>query len=278
MKKLADQTVTKNLLKEVDARMGSAIIVEKADALVKKRETFELTTLARSNDELYGILSEVYALFKSAVEEKHLKEVLVKMKAALKTKNIKVQVNSPALTVFVRYVFNSDRKRAYNYASTLMAAVQSNIEPANLAEFIKSKSGVEECKKEYKKTDDAKARESAVKDACVAVSEGLLTMKTKHRVKLQNSTVDYCDGTDFAFIVARSLGNGEFDLLRVVPKSTKAMQGAAIKELAKALIEQTEKAKTEAKETKAKSTTDKAVSTITPKQAAKMTVGELEAV
>jgi hypothetical protein len=199
------------------------------------------------------------------------------MSVHLKARGVKVQSNSPALTVFVRFVFNSDRKRAYNYASTLMAAVQAEIEPAKLAEFIESKNGVEECKKQYKMKDETKQRVEAVAAASIEMLSTLQAMPCAAKVTLPNAEVNFSDGAEFAFIVARSSGKGEFEILRVIPNTTKTMQSSALKELAKDSIVQVAKLAEAAKHKKVKKTTDDAVSSMTAKTAAKMTMKEMEA-
>lgn len=104
-------------------------VIEEANKLSVQREKFETEELARSNKALYAILSKVYALFNKAVKDGCIKETAKEMRSMLKERGVKVQSNTPALTCFVRFVFNSDRKRAYNYASTLMAAVDADIKP-----------------------------------------------------------------------------------------------------------------------------------------------------
>lgn len=252
-------------------------IISEANTLVIERETFEREELARSNKALYAILTKIYGLFNQAVESKSLKSVVVRMKDALNKRGVKVQKNSPALTVFVRYVFNSDRKRAYNYTSTLMAAIQANVEPSNLSSFIDSKNGVEECKKEFRKSEEAKVKEQALLTAAVEVAEGLSIMSSEHRVVLANETVDLSDGQQYAFIIARSLGDCEFELLRVVPRTTDGMYNLAVKELAKQLVERKEVAIADAKKQKVIEQVQKTAKTMTTRSAASMTVEELEA-
>lgn len=252
-------------------------VIEEASKLAVQRETFEKEELARSNKALYAILTKVHTLFNKAVAEKCIKEVAKAMREQLKLRGVKVQSNTPALTVFVRFVFNSDRKRAYNYASTLMAAIDEGVQPTNLAAFIEGKNGVEECKKQYKMSEDTKKRVEAVAVASLDVVEALKLMPAAETITLPNASVDFKDGAEFAFIVARSVGKGAFELLRAVPTSTKALQSAAVKELAKDLIICAEKAAAEMKNNKVKDTTDKAVKSMTAKSAAKMTMKELEA-
>ena len=260
MQNLTTQTITStttpaNSVSKNDAsqqqQLTSGSVIERADALFKAREHFEGVELARSNKALYKLLTQVYELFEAArADIKCLKEAVKTMSAKLKERGVKIQSNTPALTVFVRYVFNSDRKRAYAYTQTLMAAIQQEVKPAGLATFIECQNGVEECRKQLIKKDETVTKEAALKAAGADVSNQLKSMRAVTTVSLPSASVSFSDGAEFAFIVARSLGNGEFELLRAVPHSTKAMHSSAVKELAKDLIVQRaaadEKAKTEA--------------------------------
>jgi hypothetical protein len=252
-------------------------IFGQANELSAKREIFETTTLARTNKELYGILSNVYRLFNDAVAEKCIKETLKLMKDVLAKRNVKVQSNSPALTVFVRYVFNSDRKRSYNYTRTLVAAAEAHIKPENLAEFIESKNGVEECKKIGGKKEETLQKEQKLKAATIEVEEQLAAMQPVACVHLPNTSVTLSDGAKYAFVVARVAANGDFELLRAVPTSTKGMHSTAVKELAKQLVDKKAEFEIKQKLLADKAATAKASKKLTVKAAANATVGELEA-
>lgn len=248
-------------------------ILKGADELCVEREKYETETLARSNKELYGILSKVYKLFKQAVNDNCLKDALKTMKYAMETRGMRIQSNSNALSVFVRYVFNSDRKRAYNYASTLQAALQDDVDADGLAEYIESKNGVEECKREFRKSDETKSREAQLADAAACVVDELSGMKAQQVVKLAGARAELADGTQFVFVVARANEDGTLELLRVVNKTTVAMQSAAVKELAKSYVEEQSTAKkTTAKAVKSAGT----VKVTAARDAAKLTMRELE--
>lgn len=225
------------------------VVIKRANELVAAREMFETTTLARSNKELYDILGQVHDLFISACTSTDcLKETVKAMKLALSKRNVKVQSNSPALTVFVRYVFNSDRKRAYNYTRTLMAAIKDKKANETLAEFIESKGGVEECKKNFAKKPETLAKEIALKDAIADSFMTLEGLTPKETVLLPNSSVHLNDGCTYAFVLARQNANNELELLRTVPTTTKAMENTALKEVAKDLLKQREAANDSSKE------------------------------
>jgi len=212
-------------------------VLRQADKLSVAREKYENETLARSNKELYGILSEVYKLFNDAVCKECLREVVNEMREKLTKRGVRVQKNTNAITVFVRYVFNSDRKRAYNYASTLMAALQAKIEADKLADFIEGKNGVEECKKEFRKKEETLQKEAALKYAVETVCADLRSMKAQKVVKLAGIEAELAEDTDFVFVVARKSAKGELELLQAVSRTTVALQNIAVKELAKYTLE-----------------------------------------
>lgn len=253
-------------------------VIKEANSLSLVREKFETEELARTNKSLYSILSKVYALFSEAIADGCIKESVLRMREVLKTRGVKIQNNTPALTVFVRYIFNSDRKRAYNYTSTLMAAIQASVAPESLADFIESKSGVEECKKEFRKSDESVLKEQALVAASAEVADYLTTMPAMSTVTLANESVALSDDVKYAFIIARVVGDGQFDLLRVVPRSTNGMYKSSVKELAMQLIERKEQAILEAKKERVTTQTQKTVETMTAKVVASMTLEELEAV
>ena len=262
---------------ETEMNANVKTVIDAATKLSVQREAFEAEEFARSNKALYAILSNVYALFIKAVSDNCIKDVAKAMRVQLKERGIRVQSNTPALTCFVRFVFNSDRKRAYNYSTTLMAAVKADIAPTDLADFIERSNGVEECKKQFKIKDEVKQRNQAISAASADIVDALQTMQPTATVTLPNTAVTLADGAQFAFIVARSIGNSEFELLRAVPTSTKVMQSCAVKELAKDLIAAAERAKAAAKAQRLTNSTQQAAASMTAKAAAAMTVGELEA-
>jgi uncharacterized protein YeeX (DUF496 family) len=179
--------------KETNAQWYARKVLEKANALSIERETFENEDLARSNKSLYLILTKIHTLFNDAVNDKCIKEAATAMREQLKQRGVKVQSNTPALTCFVRFIFNSDRKRAYNYASTLMVAIDAEVKPENLAAFIEGGNGVEEIKKIHKMKDETKQRIDAVNSASNDVFDTLKTMQAVETVVMPNASVDFSD-------------------------------------------------------------------------------------
>ena len=136
-------------------------IVQSLDALSLARDNWEQTTFKKANEGLYDLLSQCQGVFEtkfikgSQDDKKTLRNELITRLSAMK---IKTQKNSPTLTLFVRYVFSSDRKRAHGYSYVLNAAISHEIAAAQLPQWIVSEGGIEEIKRKMVQSDEAKAR------------------------------------------------------------------------------------------------------------------------
>ena len=128
------------------------------EQLSKVRCEFETKTLRGSNKELYKILSDVYSLF-IEIDSNKSKYDISKLKIALKDRGFKIQNNTPLLTLIIRYVFNSDRTRSYNYNRVISSAHLEKIPPSTLPEFIESQGGIEECKKRFVRSNESLEKE-----------------------------------------------------------------------------------------------------------------------
>jgi len=244
--------------------MSLATIIKQVDQLVKEREFFETITLARTNKDLYGIFDKLFKLYKEASTDINcFKEILKYMKAELIKRNIKLQSNTPAITVFVRYIFNSDRKRAYNYSRTLLAALKEKTESETMEQFIERKGGVEECRKNYVKTIETIENDLKLVKAIDAIKYELSTMSPVQTIEMPDASVVLNDECAYAFVLARVGINKELHVLRTVPKTTKFMEAIAFKELAKSLLADEAQAETKKKEEDLDLASDKAVATIT---------------
>jgi hypothetical protein len=95
-------------------------IVQSLDALSLARENWEQTTFKKANEGLYDLLAQSLDVFETKYikgtkdDQRTLRSELISRLNELK---IKTQMNSPTLTLFVRFVFRSDRKRAHGYRS-----------------------------------------------------------------------------------------------------------------------------------------------------------------
>lgn len=210
------------------------------DALVTERETFEREEYARSNAKLYEILTKIYSAYKIAKgSDSLLTETVRQMKQVLQQSGERIQTNTLAINLFVRYVFRTSRQRAHNYSRTLQAAYAKGISPEALPQFITDGCGVEECKKDFVKGPKAKAREEKIASALDMVNEQL----TNNCSSLAEVTVPaaWVAGTyeeEMTFLVGKADKNGKVKVTSVVPAFSKGMAKWAKQQLALFLAEQ----------------------------------------
>jgi hypothetical protein len=114
------------------------------DLLAKKCQQYEQDFIVLGNQALYDLLAGIYAVALKLDKSDFKYEILSKMKDQLKSKDIRVQTNTPDLTVLVKYVVGSDRKRATNYSRILKIALEEHLDPSELANYISRRGGIGE--------------------------------------------------------------------------------------------------------------------------------------
>jgi hypothetical protein len=215
--------------------LSAQSIVEKADALVKQRESFEQNEYARSNQRLYEILAQVLDMYEQASSSKTtLAETVKQFKAKLEASKVRVQTNTLALTLFVRYVFRTDRQRSMNYSRTLQAAIQQGISAKQLAQFVEDCGGVEQCKKRFTKSADVVAKETNIANNMALVDDTLANLADNPLAtfKVPNSVVANTYDKDFVFVIGKADKQGNIKALGAVPAYSAGMTKWAKQQLA----------------------------------------------
>lgn len=210
------------------------------NALVTERETFEREEYARSNTRLYEILSKVYAAYRDAKSSDSVLAETVKQMVEYLKKNYgdRIQTNTLAINLFVRYVFRTSRQRAHNYSRTLQAAYAKDIAPEALAQFIADGGGVEECKKDFVPGAKALARKAKIASALDLVNEQLSNSTScLAEVTVPAAWVSESYKEEMTFLVGKADKNGKVHVTSVVPAFSKGMANWAKQQLALFLAE-----------------------------------------
>ncbi len=209
-------------------------IVAQLNELVVKREKWESTDYKKANEGLYALLSNCYEMFDSKFvtagdgDRKTLRNELATL---LKTDGIKVQVNTPTLTMFVRYVFGSDRKRAHGYAYVLKAAISHDIKADGLAAFIVEQGGIEEIKRKMVASEEAIANKAKREKALEAVNANA---EQAELAPLATVGIDLSQNTTpFAIVITKPNANGEGDVIAVLKNAEAKLITALYKHIAK---------------------------------------------
>jgi hypothetical protein len=277
LKEISMTTKSKIARTSSNPKMSAQTIVATADRLVEQREQWQQNEYARSNARLYEILSSVLAMWQQVKDDKELRiETVKQMKTALTAAGVRVQMNTLALTLFVRYVFRTDRNRAMNYSRTLQAALAAGVDSKDLADFIERSGGVEECKRQLSKSEAVLAKEQAIESAMTLVEEQL---ESSYNAPLATFKVspDYVEGlqSGYVFLMARANSKGEVRALALVPAQSEGMTKWAKQQMALFLSQQSVKAAKNAKVKRKSAAIETAAKSKTPTVCE--TVGDLVA-
>ena len=188
------RTQTSELV-DANSIMFSDWTVQKLDALSAKRDAWEQGIFKKANEELYSLLADALDLYYhseaiiQSVEVKahgksYTSKLRVELSKRLKELGVKVQNNSTTLTMLVRYVFKSDRKRAHGYSQVLGAAIQDNVQPGNLAIYITNAGGVEQIKRRMVLSEEALAKREQVANATNSVKASVQPIEVARRLRL----------------------------------------------------------------------------------------------
>ena len=162
------------------------------------------------------------------------RETVKQMKAQLDSTGVRIQTNTLTLTLFVRYVFRTDRQRAMNYSRTLQAAIAEGISADKLAEFVDNSGGVEQCKKQFTKSEKVKAKELAIENAMELVEDRLVEAEQQPLAtfKVDASFVADTHNKDFVMVLAKAEADGTVKVLAAVPAQSEGYSKWAKQKLA----------------------------------------------
>ena len=216
----------------------TAAILQQLDALSVRRQKWETTDYAKANVGLYALLAECLDVFgnrfiKGSEEER--KELRASLMERLVADGIRVVKTSTTLTMFARFVFNSDRKRAQGYSYVLSAAVSHEVTAAGFAGWVVAQGGLEEIKRKMVKSEQAKARQLAVETATTSV-KGDLELNTLQ--PLAHVGIKNVSGT-YAVLLAKPNVNGGVDIIGSLSDANDALVNALILRMAKKVADKT---------------------------------------
>lgn len=222
-------------------------IVQKLDALYKVRENWEATDFKKANEGLYQLLGQCLEVFKAEYhpsDKDAQKALRSELTNKLTAAGVKVQSNTSTLTMFVRFVFNADRKRAHGYAQVLLAAIDDGIDAKDLPTYIVQSGGVEEIKRRK-----PKSAESIAKQAQIDVAKAAVTLEVEMAAAvspLASVAIDGVTGT-YALMLVKPKIDGTVDVIGTLSDLPDSMVQALIGRMAKARVQQAIKDAAEAK-------------------------------
>jgi len=114
------------------------------DVLAQNQADFYENYIVKANDVLYRLLADLMRYSDQVLGSDYKLGILSKMRSTLSTKhNIKVQKNTPELTIIVKYVVRTSRKNAHVYARVLDMAYRQDVMADELGDFIRQNGGID---------------------------------------------------------------------------------------------------------------------------------------
>ncbi len=112
--------------------------------LEDKRKDWEATVYRTSNQQLYALLADCME-YGRPMEVKEAKERSKELEAFFAERGYMVKKESPLFSRIVKAVFgNVDRRRISTYSLVLRSAQAAGVKPADLADWIEQRGGIQE--------------------------------------------------------------------------------------------------------------------------------------
>lgn len=224
--------------------------VSSLDALISRRKEWEVTDYKKANESLYLLLADcldIYlARFLNEPSTSNQKALRTELTTRLKQAGIKVQNNSQTLTMLVRFVFGSDRKRAHGYTYVLKAAIAMQISPHDLPRFITSQGGVEEIKRVVAATEETLAKREQRQKAFNSVKANAEIAEINPLTTAVLSTTE--NFGEYSVLIAKPSECGLMNIVAVLRNAEASIIESLFKRIAKEEAELTKEANLRANE------------------------------
>ena len=189
-------------------------IYQRLENLIVQREVWEDEIFRASNDRLYSILQDCYALYANAASKPAAKALNEALTQQANIKGLKFTPSAHTLTKIVKCVFGADRRRASAYSIALRSALSAAVKPDDLPAYIRNKGGVEEVR--LARGNAMKPADKAVKAAdLVANSELALVQAPAVTALLDTGKID-----EFVVLLAQQGADGVLTIKALVQSKT----------------------------------------------------------
>ncbi|OZB49354.1 MAG: hypothetical protein B7X60_01405 [Polynucleobacter sp. 39-45-136] len=207
-------------------------LISQLDGLVSQRKQWEATDYKKANDGLYSLLASCLEVFKSKfvdADDSDKKTLRADLTARLTADGVRVQRNTTTLTMFVRFVFGSDRKRAHGYTYVLKAAISYDISAASLPSWIIEQGGIEEVRKRMIVSEEAQQRKADLAVAQAQVKANLEQAAASPLAKLPMSGVS----GQYALLLAKPEPDGMLSIVGAISDINEAFYNACLLKMAR---------------------------------------------
>jgi len=208
------------------------VLISQLDGLVSKRKQWETTDYKKANEGLYSLLASCLEVFKSKfvdADDSDKKTLRSDLTARLTAEGVRVQRNTTTLTMFVRFVFGSDRKRAHGYTYVLKAAISYDVTAINLPSWIVEQGGIEEVRKRMIVSEAAQQRQADLSVAQAQVKASIEQATVTPLAKLPMSGIS----GEYALLLAKPSPDGMLSIVGAISDINEAFYNACLIKMAR---------------------------------------------
>ena len=211
---------------QAKAKLAATIkhVLTTGDALAIKHTNYYDTYITKGNSVLNALLTEIMEYAEIIFASGDAEEIIKAMRNTLKNSyKIKVQKNSNAIAVIVRYITRTNRKNAHVYARVIKLAFDAGKTSAELGNFIADNGGVSKIREKNLNAAGVTLKEmkahginfytlSWLMD--LAENNVIATFKVdeKRNVELH----EMARGGYFNYMICKSIGNNEYAVIDAV--------------------------------------------------------------
>jgi hypothetical protein len=220
---------TKTFIASAINEAFASTITMNLDALSIARDSWEKNEYKSATDGLYGLLSKTYSvyeqLFIDATDDDR-KTLRNSLATKLKADGVKVQLNTTTLSLLIRYVFKSDRKRVMRYRYAIEAAKSHSVNAESLTAWLHAKGGIDAVAKEKNQSKEALTKAQKLKDATSDIKN---LMEHRKLNPLANVKIDGVSSKTRTVFIAEPSLNGTFNIVCVVEDIADGLYGGLVK-------------------------------------------------
>jgi hypothetical protein len=211
-------------------------VINKMNSLSTQRNEWQVQ-YDRTNTALYALLAECLNIYNEIKGTTAEKEVIAQIKEHLAQRKMQVKAGTSVINLIVRYVFNSDRRRISSYARVLSVAIKEAITVKEFSGWVNAFGGIEEVARVKGATLETQQKNFELENQITVVHEFLdLSLEDPLSIVPRTALNDIAGSGEFTLLIGKTLGNGDTQVLSIVPDTTQAMIDMAIKKIAKGLI------------------------------------------
>ena len=210
----------------------SGALITQLDSLVVQRKQWEATDYKKANEGLYSLLASCLDVFNSKfvnAGDDDKKTLRGELSDRLKADGVRVQRNTTTLTMFVRFVFGSDRKRAHGYTYVLKAAISHEVTAANLPSWIISEGGIEEVRRQMIVSEEAKQRKADLANAQTQVKASIEQAAVTPLAQVRLSGVS----GEYALLLSIPSPDGTVSIVGVISDINEAFYNSCLLKMAR---------------------------------------------